>query len=164
MFNTNTKLSYFFVGLFLFLIFELSAEGTKQLAPSSTDRAYLYTNSTAYNDFGRYDGSDDQRLYVHIDNPATEQLFLGFSQPVGSGHHPCNGSTEIIGFFRIKDPTGRIVYPIRDNAHRAKLARPLDACPGQHSHLQSRPLPCRPYRHWRHCRLRCTAGAGDTWQ
>ncbi len=115
MFNTNTKLSYFFVGLFLFLIFELSAEGTKQLAPSSTDRAYLYTNSTAYNDFGRYDGSDDQRLYVHIDNPATEQLFLGFSQPVGSGHHPCNGSTEIIGFFRIKDPTGRIVYPIRDN-------------------------------------------------
>ena len=91
------------------------AEGTKQLAPSSTDRVYLYTNSTSYNDFGRYDGSDDQRLYVHIENTATEQLFLGFSRPVGSGHHPCNGSTAITGFFRIKDPTGRVVYPIRDN-------------------------------------------------
>jgi len=115
MFKPNTKLDYFFVLFFLLLTSILFGEGTKQLAPNPTDRIYFYTNSTAYNDFGRYDGSDDQRLYVHIDDPATEQLFLGFSQPVGSGHHPCNGSTPIIGFFRIKDPTGRVVYPIRDN-------------------------------------------------
>lgn len=117
MFKTNTKLGSFLVLFLLLLTFELLAEGTKQLAPNSTDRVYLYTNSSTYNDFGRYNGSSNQRLYIHIDNPTTEQVFLGFSQPVGSGHHPCNGSTDIIGFFRIKDPTGRIVYPVRDNAN-----------------------------------------------
>ena len=77
--------------------------------------AWRFCHASWHSDFGRYDGSDDQRLYIHIDNPETEQVFLGFSQPVGSGHHPCNGSTGITGFFRIKDPTGRIVYPIIDN-------------------------------------------------
>ncbi len=115
MFKPNTTIAYSFVLFLLFAASNLFAEGTKELAPSPTDRVYLYSNSTTYNDFGRYDGSDDQRLYVHIEDTDTEQLFLGFSQPVGSGHHPCNGSTPIIGFFRIKDPTGRVVYPIRDN-------------------------------------------------
>jgi len=117
MFKTNKRLSCFLVTFLLLSTFNLLAEGTKQLAPNPTDRIYLYCNSTAYNDFGRYDGNDAQRLYIHIDNPNTEQVFLGFSQPVGSGHHPCNGSTEITGFFRIKDPTGRIVYPIRDDVN-----------------------------------------------
>ncbi len=113
----NIKNYWLFSLFFLNVFTSLLAEGTKELAPLSTDRIYLYTNSTAYNDFGRYDGNDDQRLYVHIDNPDAEQIFLGFSQPVGSGHHPCNGSTAITGYFRIKDPTGRVVFPIRDNAN-----------------------------------------------
>lgn len=113
----HTKITYLFLLFSLVLIVNASAEGTKQLAPSPTDRVYLYSNSTAYNDFGRYDGQDDQRLYIHIANPNTEQLFFGFSQPVDSGHHPCNSTTPITGFFRIKDPSGRIVYPIRDNVN-----------------------------------------------
>jgi len=106
----------YFISLFCcFCAFQLFAEGTKQLAPLNTDRIYLYTNATEYNDFGRYDGNDDQRLYFHIDDTSTEQVFLGFSQATSSAHHPCNGSTNIISYFRIKDPTGRVVFPIRDN-------------------------------------------------
>jgi len=113
----HNRKNYWLFSLFLLAIISpLFGEGTKQLAPSTTDRVFLNTNTTSYNDFGRYDGSDDQRLYIHIADPSTEQVFLGFSQPVGSGHHPCNGSTEIVGYFRIKDPTGRVVYPVRDNA------------------------------------------------
>lgn len=111
----NSKYAWLFSLLFISISVPLFGEGTKELAPAATDRIYLYTNTTAYNDFGRYDGNDDQRLYIHIDDPSSEQVFLGFSQPVGSGHHPCNGSTAIIGYFRIKDPTGRVVYPVRDN-------------------------------------------------
>lgn len=113
----NTK-KYWLFSLFLLTTFsKLLGEGTKELAPTFSDRIYLYTNSTQYNDFGRYDGRDDQRLYIHIADPSTEQVFLGFSQPVASGHHPCNGSSMIDGYFRIKDPTGRVVYPVRDNAN-----------------------------------------------
>lgn len=100
---------------FLSFIATLFAEGTKQLAPNPADRVYLYTNSSTYNDFCRYDGNPDQRLYIHIANPDLEQVYLGFSTPVDSGHHPCNGSSPIEAYFRIKDPTGRVVYPIQGN-------------------------------------------------
>lgn len=121
----NLKKNYpepFSLDVFSFLIVflliigtDLNAEGTKELAPSNTDRVYLYTNSTAYNEFGRYDGADDQRLYIHIEDSSSEQILMGFSRPVSSGHYPCNGATSVNGYFRIKDPTGRVVYPIIDN-------------------------------------------------
>ncbi len=106
---------YFFALLFFCYSFSLFAEGTKQLAPSSSDRIMLLLNDPNYNSFGTYNGNDDQRIYFHIDNPANEQVFLGFSQPTSSGHYPCAGSFEITGYFRIKDPTGRVVYPFQNN-------------------------------------------------
>lgn len=110
------------VSLLLVLSYlSLRAEGTKQLAPNPSDRIYLYTNASQYNDFGRYDGVDNQRLYIHIADPASEQVFLGFSQPVSSGHFPCRSATTIDGFFRIKDPSGRVVYPVRDNLNGQAL-------------------------------------------
>ena len=99
---------YFFALLFLCLPFSLFSEGTKQLAPSSSDRIMLLLNDANYNSFGTYNGTDDQRIYFHIDNPASEQVFLGFSQSVSSGHFPCAGSTPTTSYFRIKDPTGRL--------------------------------------------------------
>ncbi len=118
MFLKNGQVVLFFTSKTYLLLFflcwslnNLVAEGTKQLTSSAMDRVYLYTNTSAYNDFGRYDGVDDQRLYFHIANPNSEQVYLGFSQPVRSGHHPCNGSTLVNGYFRIKDPTGRVVFP-----------------------------------------------------
>lgn len=106
---------YSFLFFFLVITKFASAEGTKQLSPTTEDRVFLYTNSTTYNNFGRYDGDESQRLFIHIENPDNEQVFLGFSQPVGSGHYPCNNATNIEAYFRIKDPTGRVVYPQKDN-------------------------------------------------
>lgn len=90
------------------------AEGTKELAPNESDRVYLYLNGELYNSFGRYDGNADQRLFFHIANPDQEQVFLGFSQSVSSGHFPCSGANNI-SFFRIKSPNGDVVYPTPGN-------------------------------------------------
>lgn len=86
----------------------LYAEGSKQLLPNSTDELALYCNSSLYYNFAQYDGTDEQRLYIHIENPETEQVFLGFSQPHTKGHDPLGSLTS--GYFRIKDPSGTVVY------------------------------------------------------
>ena len=95
-------------------ISSISAEGTKELAPNPTDRLYLLTNASGYYDFATYNSTDEQRIYFNIDNPLTEQVFLGFSQPVSSGHFPCSGNS-IDAYFRIIAPNGRVVYPEIDN-------------------------------------------------
>ncbi len=90
------------------------AEGTKELSPNASDRVFLYLNGDLYNNFGRYDGGTDQRLFFHIATPNQEQVFLGFSQAVSSGHYPCSGALTD-AYFRIKDPNGNIVYPTPGN-------------------------------------------------
>ena len=91
----------------LFINFGI-AEGTKQLAPSSTDIVSLNINNPAYYNFARYGGSDDQRLYIHIADPENEQVFLGFSQPYGDDGHFTSDKLE--AYFRIMSPNGDIVY------------------------------------------------------
>jgi len=113
----NQKVIFLFVYILLLTIGlpkQLQAEGTKQLAPNAADRVFLYTNVEAYGNFAQYDGTDVQRLYIHINDPNTEQIFLGFSHPTNSGHYPCEGS-EVPGYFRIVDPNGVVVYPNRGN-------------------------------------------------
>jgi len=90
------------------------AEGTRELAPGNSDRTFLYLNGDLYNNFGRYDGNADQRLFFNISNPDQEQVYLGFSQAVSSGHYPCRGA-KITTYFRIKDPQGNIVYPNKNS-------------------------------------------------
>ncbi|MEM6317596.1 MAG: Ig-like domain-containing protein [Bacteroidota bacterium] len=112
----RTLLSCILLSLFFVAVTNNSiyAEGSRELAPNNSDRVFLYLNGNLYNDFGRYDGNADQRLFIHIANPNQEQVFLGFSQAVSSGHYPCSGAPNT-SYFRIKDPTGRVVYPIRDD-------------------------------------------------
>ena len=99
-----------------FLMSRLHAEGTKQLSPTSTDLVNLNLCSTGYNSFGRYDGLDNQRLYIHIKDPSTEQVFLGFSQPRTSAAYPCTtGNTT--AYFRIKNAAGTVVFPTVGNAN-----------------------------------------------
>jgi len=99
--------------LFLFCLpFYIQAEGTKQLAPNPSDRVFLYSNVEAYGNFAQFGSSDVQRLYIHLSDPDNEQIFLGFSQAVTSGHYPCEGS-EIPIYFRIVGPNGVVVYPNR---------------------------------------------------
>lgn len=103
----------------------LYAEGTKQLSPTVNDRVNLNFNSTGYNSFGRYDGVDNQRLYIHIDNPATEQVFLGFSQPRSAVNYPC-ATGNATAYFRIKDPNGNVVFPTAGSPN-GQLIAPLVA-------------------------------------
>lgn len=92
----------------------LYSEGTKQLVPNNDDRLYLMLTNGLYNNFGRYNGTVDQRLLININDPNNEQVFLGFSAPTTSGHYPCSGSLKN-AYFRIKDPNGNVVFPIANN-------------------------------------------------
>ncbi|MDE5420560.1 cadherin repeat domain-containing protein, partial [Labilibaculum sp. DW002] len=85
------------------------AEGTKQLAPVDGDRLHLALCSGPYGNLGIPNGDDGQRLYIHIEDPANEQVFLGFSQFKSHGHAAVN-SSKIEGYFRIKDPNGNVVW------------------------------------------------------
>ena len=86
------------------------AEGTKQTTETSSDYTHLLTNYSEYNDFGRYNGTVDQRLFIHIEDPENEQVFFGFSQFYDQPHWPNTGSSRT-GYFRIKDPSGNVVWP-----------------------------------------------------
>ena len=86
------------------------AEGTKQTTETSSDYTHLFTNASEYNDFGRYNGTVDQRLFIHIEDPENEQVFFGFSNFYTQPHWPNTGSVRT-GYFRIKDPSGNVVWP-----------------------------------------------------
>ena len=86
------------------------AEGTAQTTESNSDYTHLLTNFGEYNDFGRYNGTIDQRLFIHIEDPENEQVFFGFSTFYDEPHWPNTGSSRT-GYFRIKDPSGNVVWP-----------------------------------------------------
>ena len=102
----------------LLAIGNLSAEGTRQVAPNgsisimgntTTDIAALHINNPSYNSFGAYDNPDPQsRLYIHVRNPATECLYVGFNW----AHNNVTGlNPPQINFeYRIKDPNGNVVF------------------------------------------------------
>ena len=101
--NFQTKiLLTLFLGLITILSF---GEGTKQTAPSSSDEVSLCVNNSGYGYFARYNSTDAQRLYIRIQNPNSEKVYLGFSR----GKSTPTGS-EITSYFRIKDPNGNVVY------------------------------------------------------
>ena len=104
-------------GLLCFLMLApnlANAEGTKQTTETASDRTHLLTNYEEYNYFGRYNGTLDQRLFIHIENPETEVVYFGFSQFYDEPHWPQDGSS-MDGYFRIKDPSGNVVWPTTGN-------------------------------------------------
>ena len=120
-FNPNqTNMRFFTSLLLLSLVFicDTSAEGTRELAPNAsimiganttTDIAALHINHPAYNNFASYTNNDPHsRLYIHIKDPSTECIYLGFS----SGHFNENTSNPTRKNFeyRIKDPAGNVVF------------------------------------------------------
>ena len=102
---------------FLFFSIQSKAEGTKQLDPNSTDKTMLMTNNASYGNFASYDGALSTRLFIHINDPSNETVYLGFSQKddgTGNAYQPSSY------YFRIKDPSGNIVYgPIEVNSSTA---------------------------------------------
>ncbi len=94
------------------------AEGTHELAPNgsitisgntTTDLAALHINHPSYNNFASYTNPDPQaRLYIHITNPATECIYVGFS--FGHPNVTSPNPPQINFEFRIKDPNGNVVF------------------------------------------------------
>jgi hypothetical protein len=108
-----------FLFLLLFLVFNsIIAEGTRETAPNAqilvdgnvtNDIAALLINHSNYNTFASYLNQDtNSRLYIRIQDPLTECIYLGLSY----GHPNSNGSNppETEYEFRIVDPAGNIVY------------------------------------------------------
>lgn len=105
---------------FLLLIFitSISAEGTRELAPNgsitvagntTTDLAALHINNPAFNNFASYTNSDPHsRLYLHVKDPSTECVFVGFS--FGHLNVTSPNPTRINFEYRIKDPNGNVVF------------------------------------------------------
>ena len=113
----NSLVRSVFLLLFSFVALtqnSVNAEGTKQTTATSSDRTHLLTNYEEYNNFGRYNGTEDQRLFIHIENPETELVYFGFSQFYDLPHWPNEGSS-VNGYFRIKDPDGNVVWPTSGN-------------------------------------------------
>ncbi|RVU86414.1 hypothetical protein EOL70_02905 [Leucothrix sargassi] len=103
---TNKKIQIFLRGIIAALALCLStlnvfAEGTRTWQPDSTTRSDLYITSPSNSaqgarSFAGYLSQPNMKMYVHIDKPDNEMVYLGFSS---SGYS-----------FRITDPSGTIVH------------------------------------------------------
>ena len=78
------------------------AEGTKQLAPSSTDRAEIVLrNSTSGISFARYDSTIRERLYITVKEGEKINLGMGYGSGEGGGAKRLT--------FRLKKMDGNVV-------------------------------------------------------
>src|SRR5688572_5249205 len=93
---------------------QLSAEGTRQVAPNgnidimgnpTTDIAALHINNPAYSSFAAFNNPNPQsRLYIHLKDPSTECIYLGFNWAHNNVTSP---SPPRLNFhYQIKDPNG----------------------------------------------------------
>ncbi|MGZ2372054.1 cadherin repeat domain-containing protein, partial [Ancylomarina sp. YFZ004] len=112
------ELSHYLRKVMLFLMvilcigsYKTFAEGTKQLAPKSTDRVYTAFSDAKHGNFGNYNSTDTERIYIHVQNPTDEVIYFGFSQFVNSGHANSESMTKVNAWMRIKDPNGNVVWP-----------------------------------------------------
>ncbi|MCM0667807.1 gliding motility-associated C-terminal domain-containing protein [Flavobacterium tyrosinilyticum] len=83
-----------------------AGEGSKQTTPDINHRASLAINNSTYGSFGRYGSTDAQRLYIRIQNPNSEKVYLGFSRARRSSPT----GTEITSRFRIIRPDGSVAF------------------------------------------------------
>jgi len=92
---TLLKKSFICICLLLLTVSKLSAEGTKELRPTSADFGYIqiYDRGRV---FATYNAPVLNRLYIHICT-AGEKILFGFNQP----------DNDV--YFRLKDPSGNIV-------------------------------------------------------
>jgi hypothetical protein len=107
------RLILLFIGLGQICLF---AEGTRQLAPNSVislsgsnDIAALHIDNNEYNNFASYNNADPtSRLYIHINDPASECIYMGFS----FGHLNQNTTSQpnVNYEYRVRDPNGNVVF------------------------------------------------------
>lgn len=104
-FRPLTRLLYFI--LYFACISTAFGEGTKQWSPSASDYNYLKVNSAGGYAFGGYGLPEAKRLHIHIEDPSTEVVHLGFSWMV---NEPANTDITTAYQFRIISPSGGIVH------------------------------------------------------
>jgi hypothetical protein len=78
-------------------------EGTKQFMPNSTDRLWL--EMYYFENFGTYRAADKERIYIYLN--AGEKMYFGMN--IGEGDYWFSNVNGIS--FRLKNPSGTIVYP-----------------------------------------------------
>ncbi|WP_343584537.1 gliding motility-associated C-terminal domain-containing protein [Flavobacterium sp.] len=84
-----------------------AGEGSKQTTPDVNHRASLCINNDEYGNFARYGSTNEQRLYIRIQNPNSEKVYLGFTRARRTA--PDN-SNEIDSKFRIMKPDGTVAF------------------------------------------------------
>lgn len=118
--STKNNIYFLFIGLFLLYAGNVNGEGTKELAPNSDDVTALYTNSDSQANFASYNSSSDSRLHIHLDDPANQQIFFGFSQQMNTSNGSDGNYLGAAFYYRVKDPNGNIVFgPIAVDASNA---------------------------------------------
>lgn len=128
MYLNKSILTYIFL---MFMFHQANGEGAKQILPNSTDVAALMIDNASYGNFAVFGSTDDERLYLHIANPNTEQVFLGFSRAYSTMNGLFNSSSATDAYFRIKDPNGNIVYgPEIINSSTANISTWSEATTG----------------------------------
>ena len=103
---------------FLSVTVNVFGEGTPQVAPNgnitingntTNDVAALHIGNDQFNSFASYDNQNvNSRLNIHITDPSTECIYLGFS--FGHLNNTSQNPTRQNFEYRILDPNGNIVY------------------------------------------------------
>jgi len=106
--QTQICLIVLMFSLFAFGVDKAAAEGTKTWQPDSSVPANLYvtsptSNSSGVRSFAGYLSQPNMKMYVHIEDPSNEMLYLGFSR--GNNRGVASGYA-----FRIVSPTGAVVH------------------------------------------------------
>jgi len=97
-------LRYIYILLFISIGLRLSAEGTKQLRPTESDKGNIQINDGSRL-FALENTDTIHRLFIHINN-TSEKIYFGFQ--------PLDRSAGRLATFQIKDPNGVVVYARSD--------------------------------------------------
>jgi gliding motility-associated-like protein len=93
--------------LFLFLILTLglnAQEGTKQLMPNSTDILWLEFNTFTGKEFGTYDATDKERIYIYLNED--DKMHFGLMMHTASNYGGNVLQDPNYVSFRVMDPDG----------------------------------------------------------
>nr|MBC8313906.1 hypothetical protein [Bacteroidota bacterium] len=88
----DIRVFYFFSLLFFFFTVDSYSEGTKELMPDSAanQRAFIliangYVGGNTRDPFALYNGDEDYRLFIHIEDHVKEKIFFGLGDATNGG-------------------------------------------------------------------------------
>src|SRR6056297_749820 len=103
----RTITSFSIVVLMIFTAY--GQEGTKQLMPNSNDRLWLEFKVFDGNDFGLYNCEERERINIYLRDGEIMHFGMKLSESIGTNYWIVDDPNDV--YFRIKDPSGTVVYP-----------------------------------------------------